>query len=58
MFSLYLSPSLSPGRFFDKVIEKQFYGRGKPGSGRVSITEGGGGATGHTGALDRRRVLM
>lgn len=51
-------------RFFDKVIEKQFYGRAKPGGGgRVSVAEGGGGgggggATGLTTAQDRRRVLM
>ena len=47
-------------RFFDKVIEKQFYGRAKPGSGRVSVAEGGGGggATGLSTAQDRRRVLM
>ena len=46
-------------RFFDKVIEKQFYGRAKPGSGRVSVAEGGGvGAAGLTTAQDRRRVLM
>ena len=50
-------------RFFDKVIEKQFYGRAKPGSGRVSVAAesgggGVGGAAGLTTAQDRRRVLM
>ena len=44
------------------MIEKQFYGRAKPGSGRVSVAaEGGGGvggAAGLTSAQDRRRVLM
>ena len=50
------------------MIEKQFYGRAKPGSGRVSVSDGSGLGLGGIGAAggglssgsvqDRRRVLM